>query len=127
MPDSAIGSYVFATLTPRPAAPAQRVVMESQAGKLGVALYKTGVRGSPTQHRTVVDVSTFSVGEALCDLYRGLMDAGPQTLIYNGVTESFSVQVIDVVATPKRTVVGIGPGGKTYCQVEATWTLLPWN
>ena len=121
---STIGSYSVVSMTPKPQGSAVRLALESRPGVDGVGLWELGEGGEPEEITTVVNVADFAAAVTLCDLYRGLIGAGPQTIVYAGVNLG-DYHVLAVEAEPKavvRTTGGVTPGGVAI--VTAKWKIV---
>ena len=123
MPASAFGVYDFLVMEQRPAAPAQKIQLESRAGVAGNAAWSTGVRSEPQQISTIRDVATYSDAVNLCASYEGIVGT-VVTIIYGGVALLYSALILSVDAQPEAIVGGVGGiAGSSRALVRARWTI----
>lgn len=123
MPASAFGAYNFVVMDRRPAAPTQKIQLESRAGVAGNAAWQTGVRSEPQQVNTVRDVADYATAVTLCASYQSLVGT-VVTITYGGVVLGYSALVLDVDAQPEAIAKGVGGiAGASYGLVRARWTI----
>jgi hypothetical protein len=123
MPASAFGAYDFVQMSRRPAAPTQKIVLESRAGVAGNAAWSTGVRSDPQQIQTLRDVGTYSDAVTLCATYENLVGT-VVSITYGGAVLGYTALVLAVEAQPEAVALGVGGiAGSSAALVRATWTI----
>lgn len=127
VPLYSIGPYAFISMDGPPPGVMQSLEIDQRSGVDGSLIWKAGLHGQPFQTRTVVDVASISVGEALYRNYEALTDADPQVVAWdNIVIVTLAYQVLNVRLLDLRNVL-VGVGGKAGANyiLRCEWVLQP--
>jgi hypothetical protein len=108
------------------------VEVQTRAGANGHALMYTGRHGGPFRASLTSDWATYAAAIAVVALYKNLIGAGPQNVVYNGVrfAQSFRhrYSVLSVeLSSCERHVQLLGPGYQFAggARLVTEWTLIP--
>lgn len=120
---SSFGAYTFLSMDRRPAAPTEKIQLESKPGVAGNAAWKTGVRSDTQQVNTITDFVSYAAAQTAAATYQSLVGS-VLAVTHGGVALGFYALILDVDAQPEAIVLGKGGTIATSrALVRTRWTI----
>lgn len=123
-----IDQFEFISLSQAGVPPKDMLGVHSRPGVEGVELRRTGKRGEKFTVRSLAEAADKEAAISLYKQYLTLIDEGPVSFKFLGVTEPNKVQVLDVQPVPgeiRAVLFALGPSGTpSYGWCACDWTLI---
>ncbi len=131
MADQSIGNFDFLILAGTVVPPSPRIEPFTRPGIDGVGFMNLGRQPEPFTLRSKVDAADLAAAYDEFELYLGLKDQNPVSLVKDGLASAssrapFLVKVIDVKLAVCRAVIGVvgGISPPSGAWLEADWHLV---